>query len=181
MFRSFVFFLTREHSMLFESIKHLHKQIHRSLLHRDAQLSLLTNSKSDDKLDLAANLFIFFFAGLIQKKDMERVKVRPILMAQQVCHKLFVDGAELIETKRDTTNHAAIIWYADGKDDPPRFVVKEFEQMCEEFNMEVKVCRKIQSLKRKKITLNFVKARPLPPLRIMNFGASNDKVLEALL
>lgn len=98
---------------------------------------------------------------------MERVKVRPILMAQQVCHKLFVDGAELIETKRDTTNNAAIIWYADGKDDPPRFVVKEFGKMCEEFNMEVEVCRKIQSLKRQKITLNFVKARPLLPLRIL--------------
>ena len=37
-----------------------------------------------------------------------------------------------------------------------------FEQMCEEFNMEVKVCRKIQSLKHKKITLNFVKQSRAP-------------------
>jgi len=53
-------------------------------------------------------------------------------------------------------------------DDPPRFVVKEFEQECEEFEMEVRVCRKIHLLKRKKIMLNFIiKAHPLPPLRII--------------
>lgn len=98
---------------------------------------------------------------------MEQVKVRPILMAHKVRHKLFVDGAELVETKRKVMNNANIIWYADGVDDPPRFVVKEFDQECEEFKMEVQVCRKIHMLKRKKITLNFVKARPLPPLRII--------------
>jgi len=41
---------------------------------------------------------------------MERVKVRPILIAHQVHHKLFVDDKELVETNRKVMNHANIVW-----------------------------------------------------------------------
>ena len=55
--------------MLFESINFIYtnKYIYVCPPLSDAQLSLLTNSKSDDKLDLA-NLFVFFFFAANTKR-----------------------------------------------------------------------------------------------------------------
>lgn len=81
---------------------------------------------------------------------------------------LFVDnGLPLVEIQRKSTNLSDIIWYTMASDDTtPLVVVKQFNEMTDEFKMEVWVIRRIKQLKRRDVFLNFVNSRIIPPLII---------------